>query len=224
MSNLYMSRNILNDFYIPLGVPGPLVIEAPTVLIDVQIPFALTYRLKNDNYINLEDISRNNNRIYINNIELLNNKKLQISGIFYKKLQKTNKYYPDLCGTEEYIKIYINDIVRLNCTPQLDLNICENNILQNIDTSKISIHPSKACIEKIYLEKSHKVTFLKILLSIRIQILQNQKIFIPEPDGNVILLNKNSPKFKHHFSTLPPEYVIGYNPKNGMIAEQIESE
>ncbi len=97
------------DYYVPMGKPGSLVAKIPIILTYFEFSFPLYFKLDPNNYINLNDNTRNSNRVIIDTISLNKNKQLIIHGIFIKKIKCSDIYYakPSIKCNTLFIGIFI---------------------------------------------------------------------------------------------------------------------
>ncbi|MDR5586374.1 MULTISPECIES: hypothetical protein [Clostridium] len=207
------------DYYVPMGKPGSLIAKIPIVLTYFEFSFPLYFKLEPNNYINLNDNSRNSNRVIIDKISLNKNKQLIINGIFIKKIKCS-----DMCDAESSnkcttIKISINKVLNIKFLHKPNLSTNKTNIF-----NKHNINPIKYTIEHVKISDSsyssqNNNSINKIILSIKLYLSQVQSVFIPEPDGNFVLLNKNSPSFKCTNPNCSDLYVVGFNKDKGLIAD-----
>ncbi|WP_252229870.1 MULTISPECIES: hypothetical protein [unclassified Clostridium] len=216
-------NDINYDYYVPMGKPGSLVAKIPIILTYFEFSFPLYFKLDSNNYINLNDNSRNSNRVLINTISLNKNKQLIIHGIFIKKIKYSDVYdtKPSIkCNT---IKIPINKVLNIKFLHEPNLSIDKTNI-----SNKLNINPIKYTIEHIKVSDSSYSTTTDnsvnaITLSIKIYLSQVQNVFIQEPAGNFVLLNKNSPNFKYSEPSSSDLYVVGFNKEKGLIADYMSN-
>ncbi|WP_315080732.1 hypothetical protein [uncultured Clostridium sp.] len=216
-------NDINYDYYVPMGKPGSLVAKIPIILTYFEFSFPLFFKLKSNNYINLNDNSRDSNRVIIDNILLNKNKQLIIHGVFIKKIE-----YSDMRDAKSSIKctsikIPINKVLNINFLHNPNLSTDKTNIL-----NKHKIQPIKYTIEHVKVSDSSYSALTDdsvnaIILSIKIYLSQVQNVFIPEPDGNFALLNKNSPHFKYSGSNCKDLYVVGFNKDRGLIADYMSN-
>lgn len=65
----------------------------------------------------------------------------------------------------------------------------------------------------------------KMVIYMRLKVLQNQQVFIPEPSGDVSMLEKDSSSFDSDCDKekKQPDVEVGYDPKKGMIGKEVSS-
>ncbi len=216
-------NDINYDYYVPMGKPGSLVAKIPIILTYFEFSFPLYFKLEPNNYINLNDNSRNSNRVLINTISLNKNKQLIIHGTFIKKIKYLDVYdtKPSIkCNT---IKIPIHKVLNIKFLHEPNLSIDKTNI-----SNKLNINPIKYTIKHVKVSDSSYSTTTDnsmnaITLSIKLYLSQVQNVFIQEPTGNFVLLNKNSPHFKYSEPRSSDLYVVGFNKEKGLIADYMSN-
>ncbi|WP_252241921.1 hypothetical protein [Clostridium sp. ZBS18] len=216
-------NDINYDYYVPMGKPGSLVAKIPIILTYFEFSFPLYFKLEPNNYINLNDNSRNSNRVLINTLSLNKNKQLIIHGIFIKKIKYSDIYdsKPSIkCNT---IKIPIHKVLNIKFLHEPNLSIDKTNI-----SNKLNINPIKYTIKHVNVSDSSYSTTSDnsvnaITLSIKLYLSQVQNVFIQEPAGNFVLLNKNSPNFKYSEPISSDLYVVGFNKEKGLIADYMSN-
>lgn len=70
-------------------------------------------------------------------------------------------------------------------------------------------------------EKPFKELIEKMVIFIRLKVLQNQPVFIPEPNGDVIMLDSHPAGFDRNEDKNSSDIEVGYDPKNGMIGKEV---
>lgn len=168
-------NDINYDYYVPMGKPGSLVAKIPIILTYFEFSFPLYFKLDPNNYINLNDNSRNSNRVLINTISLNKNKQLIIHGIFIKKIKYSDVYdsKPSIkCNT---IKIPINKVLNIKFLHEPNLSIDKTNI-----SNKLNINPIKYTIDHVKVSDSSYSTATDnsmnaITLSIKLYLISSSK-------------------------------------------------
>ncbi len=216
-------NDINYDYYVPMGKPGSLVAKIPIILTYFEFSFPLYFKLDPNNYINLNDNSRNSNRVLINTISLNKNKQLIIHGIFIKKIKYSDIYDSKPSIKCNIIKIPINKVLNIKFLHEPNLSIDKTNI-----SNKLNINPIKYTIKHVKVSDSSYSTTSDnsvnaITLSIKLYLSQVQNVFIQEPAGNFVLLNKNSPNFKYSEPSSSDLYVVGFNKEKGLIADYMSN-
>lgn len=220
MENQNNSNKINCEYYVSMGKPGSLIIKAPVVLSNLKISIPITTELNfEENYIN---ISENTNKISLSTLEITGNSELIIKGSIYKSLKYSlNKFNPNSIKSFN-LDIPINERVTIDFE-QIPIN---NNIDFKLYYQKNS-QPIYCDLDYIQVlqdivTKKNTTYINEIIISLHLSLTQVQNVFIPEPEGNVLILNKNSNGFiLDKFDTNKSNYLIGVNPQKGLIAKSI---
>lgn len=203
------------EYFVTLGKPGSLVIKAPVVLGTINIKLSKATNIPFDpSYI---DVLENINKLSLNPLEFDGDSTLLISGLINKTLKYTT--------ITNSIKSLTLNIPINEC---LEIKLNHSPILDNIDfkfyyhkkPNPISCELNHIKIEKDVIKKEKNGFFNEFSILLNISLTQIQDVFIPEPEGEFIVLDKGSNKFKIN-SPSSPEYIVGYNPEKGLIAENL---
>lgn len=220
MENQNNSNKVNCEYYVSMGKPGSLIIKAPVVLSNLKISIPITTELNfHERYIN---ISENTNKISLNTLEITGNNELIIKGFIYKSLKYSiNKI--DINSTKIFnLDIPIEEKININFE-QIPIN---NNIDFKLYYQKNS-QPIYCDLDYIQIlqdivTKKNNTYINEIIISLHLSLTQVQNVFIPEPEGNVLILKENSNGFiLDKIDTNKPNYVIGLNPQKGLIAKSI---
>lgn len=222
MENQNNSSKVNCEYYVSMGKPGSLIIKAPVVLSNLKISIPITTELNfKESYIN---ISENTNKISLSTLEITGNNELIINGSISKVLKYSiNKI--NLNSTKSFnLDIPISEKININFD-QIPIN---NNIDFKLYYQKNS-QPIYCDLDYIQvlqdiITKKDNNYINEIIISLHLSLTQVQNVFIPEPDGNVLILNENSNGFiLDKTDNDEPSYMIGFNPKKGLIAKSIKS-
>lgn len=212
-------NDINYDYHVPLGKPGALIAKIPIILTHLEFSFPLYFKLKPKNYINLDDNSSDSNNVILNNVSISKNNKLLINGLFIKKIKYCSVSYDKAVDKCAILKIPINKILNIKFLKKPNLYTDKTNIFNkhNYSPIKYSIDHIKISDNCFCFKNNNSIS--KLTLSIKLYLYQMQNVFIPEPEGDFILLNKDSPYFKCSNPTCSDLYVVGYNKDKGLIAD-----
>ncbi|ENZ00272.1 hypothetical protein [Clostridium thermobutyricum] len=203
------------EYFVTLGKPGSLVIKAPVVLGTITIKLSKTTNIPFDpSYI---DVLENINKLSLNPLDFDGDSTLLISGLINKTLKYTTITNSIKSLT---LNIPINECleIKLNHSPILDT--IDFKFYYHKKPNPISCELNHIKIEKDVIKKEKNGFFNEFSILLNVSLTQIQDVFIPEPEGEFIVLDKNSNKFKIN-SPSSPEYIVGYNPEKGLIAENL---
>lgn len=203
------------EYFVTLGKPGSLVIKAPVVLGTITIKISKATNIPFDpSYI---DVLENINKLSLNPLDLDGDSTLLISGLINKTLKYTTITNSIKSLT---LNIPINECleIKLNHSPILDT--IDFKFYYHKKPNPISCELNYIKIEKDIIKKEKNGFFNEFSILLNISLTQIQDVFIPEPEGEFIVLDKDSNKFKIN-SPSSPEYIVGYNPEKGLIAENL---
>lgn len=221
MENQNNSSKVNCEYYVSMGKPGSLIIKAPVVLSNLKISIPITTELNfKESYIN---ISENTNKISLSTLEITGNNELIINGSISKvlkysiskiNLNSAKSFNLDIPISE---KININfDQIPINNNIDFKLYYQKNSQPIYCDLDYIQV------LQDIITKKDNNY-INEIIISLHLSLTQVQNVFIPEPDGNVLILNENSNGFiLDKVDNNEPTYMIGFNPKKGLIAKSIK--
>ncbi|GAA0071910.1 hypothetical protein UT300003_34350 [Clostridium sardiniense] len=221
MENQNNSSKVNCEYYVSMGKPGSLIIKAPVVLSNLKISIPITTELNfKESYIN---ISENTNKISLSTLEITGNNELIINGSISKvlkysiskiNLNSAKSFNLDIPISE---KININfDQIPINNNIDFKLYYQKNSQPIYCDLDYIQV------LQDIITKKDNNY-INEIIISLHLSLTQVQNVFIPEPDGNVLILNENSNGFiLDKVDNDDPTYMIGFNPKKGLIAKSIK--
>ena len=203
------------EYFVTLGKPGSLVIKAPVVLGTITIKLSKTTNIPFDpSYIG---VLENINKLSLNPLDFDGDSTLLISGLINKTLKYTTITNSIKSLT---LNIPINECleIKLNHSPILDT--IDFKFYYHKKPNPISCELNHIKIEKDVIKKEKNGFFNEFSILLNVSLTQIQDVFIPEPEGEFIVLDKNSNKFKIN-SPSSPEYIVGYNPEKGLIAENL---
>ena len=203
------------EYFVTLGKPGSLVIKAPVVLGTITIKISKATNIPFDpSYI---DVLENINKLSLNPLDLDGDSTLLISGLINKTLKYTTITNSIKSLT---LNIPINECleIKLNHSPILDT--IDFKFYYHKKPNPISCELNYIKIEKDIIKKEKNGFFNEFSILLNVSLTQIQDVFIPEPEGEFIVLDKGSNKFKIN-SPSSPEYIVGYNPEKGLIAENL---
>ena len=203
------------EYFVTLGKPGSLVIKAPVVLGTITIKISKATNIPFDpSYI---DVLENINKLSLNPLDLDGDSTLLISGLINKTLKYTTITNSIKSLT---LNIPINECleIKLNHSPILDT--IDFKFYYHKKPNPISCELNYIKIEKDIIKKEKNGFFNEFSILLNVSLTQIQDVFIPEPEGEFIVLDKDSNKFKIN-SPSSPEYIVGYNPEKGLIAENL---
>ncbi|MDO5517470.1 MAG: hypothetical protein Q4F66_07930 [Clostridium sp.] len=205
-------KNPKCEFYIPMGRVGSLVIQAPVVLSRLKISIPITSNIDlTDSYENIDTLS---NKVFISKPKLKRKNKLSLNGYIEKKIDHKGS-----CIVTTTIPIYADVPIDFSLIPSYKPsdNECENYYY------KKSPSPISFSVDSIEIEEdSYKLVdhsyVNNMIVSIKFTLTQMQYVFIPEPEGDV-LLTKSEP-LQSQSSTDDFYYTVGYNDCTGLIANK----
>ena len=203
------------EYFVTLGKPGSLVIKAPVVLGTITIKISKATNIPFDpSYI---DVLENINKLSLNPLDLDGDSTLLISGLINKTLKYTTITNSIKSLT---LNIPINECleIKLNHSPILDT--IDFKFYYHKKPNPISCELNYIKIEKDIIKKEKNGFFNEFSILLNVSLTQIQDVFIPEPEGEFIVLDKDSNKFKIN-SPSSSEYIVGYNPEKGLIAENL---
>ncbi|SFC51950.1 hypothetical protein [Clostridium uliginosum] len=208
------------EYYVPMGKPGAFIIKVPIVLSNLKI--SIPIKKKIDLNKNCRGIKTNHNKVYLKNSKLNSNGKLLVNGYIHKSL-KYSIYNLDKI-TEQSMNVDIP--VAANVTINFDqIPICKTPNSEACFYEKSTpIHCSLDCIEilKDSVCNSSSHYYIEMIISLKLTLTQVQNVFIPEPEGNFMLLSDNSKVLSLDNINEDNSYcVVGYDPKKGLIANKI---
>ena len=220
MNNCDSSNKISCEYYVSMGKPGSLIIKAPVILSNIKLSIPITTKLSlGKEYI---DITDNTNKISLTTLKVVGNNELIIKGSISKTLKYSFNRASINSNATFNIEIPINgktyidfDQIPINNNIDFKLYYQKNSqpIYCELDHVKI--------IQDIITKKNNSYTN-DLNICFHISLIQVQNVFIPEPDGNVFVLQENSDNFilsKPDFKD--EKYIIGFNPNKGLIAKKI---
>ncbi|MBE6072298.1 MAG: hypothetical protein E7208_10100 [Clostridium butyricum] len=223
MSNINNKNKVKCEYYVPMGKPGAIAIEAPVILSILEIYIPLSERINLDKtYLNVETIS---NKIFFRKPTLNRENKLSINGYinkcikyFNNNLDKKSEQYMD-------INIPINSEILINFyhMPIYNNSKSKVNFYQKSKPIKCSFNCVEIIDDKISDIKFNRV--IEMSLRLNLTLTQVQNVFIPEPDGNFILSSNNvkSCRCNKNSDNNKLNCVVGYDDNKGLIASYIDS-
>lgn len=200
------------EFYIPMGRVGSLVIQAPVVLSSLKISIPLSANIDlSDSY---NDISTLSNKIFLSKPKLKNRNKLYLNGYVEKKIESKG-----FCIQTLNIPIHVDIPIDFSLLPSYKSpeKECDNYYY------KKSPAPVSFSIESIEIdEDSYSIIDCSYVnnmtISIKITLTQIQYVFIPEPEGDV-LLSKSEP-LQSQSTNDNFYYTVGFSNCTGLIANK----
>lgn len=216
-----LSKNISCEYYVPLGKAGSLIIQAPVVLsyLKVNIPVYTNINLSK----NCLNVKTTQNKIFIKKPLLASDNKLILTGHIEKSLSyKTNSNNTSKFSGTKTLNIDIQIEEHVNITFDQFPVKNEKNTEFYYEKSDEPINCNMEFIELIQdnIQYTDSGYVNKLILSLQFSLTQLQYVFIPEPEGDVQLLNPNSntpiqtPKTNNFY------YNIGFNNSVGLIANR----
>lgn len=223
MSKMNNLNELKCEFYVPMGRPGSIVIKAPVILSTLKISIPINKKINfNSKCSRIEIIS---NKISIKKPKFNRDNRLMINGYIHKYIRY---FYNDSNKDMERnleIKIPINSEILINFDQIPIYNpVSDKNIFY--EESK-AIRCNFECVKLINdcISQSEYSYFNDLLLELTVTLTQIQNIFIPEPDGDFVLITNNlkSNQFKNNNSeNKNAHYLVGYDRGRGLIANVIE--
>ena len=223
MSEMNNLNELKCEYYIPMGKPGSIVIKAPVVLSTLKISIPINKRINlNSKSSRIEIIS---NKISIKKPKFNKDNRLVINGYIHKYIKYFNNNSNKNIGRNLEVKIPINS--------EILINFDQMPIYNPVSNKNIFYEESKAikcdfeCIKLIsdYIAQSEYRYFNDSLLELTVTLTQIQNIFIPEPDGDFVLITNNLKpnQFKNNGAeNKNSHYLVGYDSSRGLIANIIE--
>ena len=217
-----VSNNISCEYYVPLGKAGSLVIQAPVVLSRLKIDNPLSTK------INLPktcvNLKTKQNKVFIKKPRLSPENKLILTGHIEKSLlyassdldntinMENNKTFNLYIPIEEHISINFDQIpVRNEKQTQYYYEKGDEPINYNMESIQL-------INDDIEFTDLGYVSELK--LSLQFSLTQLQYVFIPEPEGDVILLQPHSNKPLQNPNNDNFYYSIGFDHSTGLVANK----
>lgn len=204
-------NNAKCEFYVPMGRVGSLVIQAPVILSCLKISIPITSNIDlPDSYENIKTIS---NKIFLSKPNIDCNNKLFIDGYIEKKIE-----YMKSCQLSTNIPFDAEVPINYSIVPAFKDCINENKNYYKKSPSQISFSVDSIDIEC----DSYKVVECSyensMTLSIKLTLTQNQYVFIPEPEGDVLLYKSNAVQSDTTHDVC--YYIVGYDKRSGLIANK----
>lgn len=217
-----VSNNISCEYYVPLGKAGSLVIQAPVVLSRLKITIPLLTKINLSKFcLNLKT---KQNKVFIKKPRLSSENKLILTGhieklLFYTSSDsdnteniKNNKTFNLYIPIENYISINFDQIpVRSEKSTQYYYEKGDEPISYNMESIQI-INDNIEYTDSGYVSE--------LTLCLQFSLTQLQYVFIPEPEGDVILLQPHSNKPLQNPNNDNFYYSIGYDHSIGLIANK----
>lgn len=217
-----VSNNISCEYYVPLGKAGSLVIQAPVVLSRLKIDIPLSTKINlPKSCVNLKT---KQNKVFIKKPRLSPENKLILTGHIEKSLlyassdldntinMENNKTFNLYIPIEEHISINFDQIpVRNEKQTQYYYEKGDEPINYNMESIQL-------INDDIEFTDLGYVSELK--LSLQFSLTQLQYVFIPEPEGDVILLQPHSNKPLQNPNNDNFYYSIGFDHSTGLVANK----
>lgn len=210
----YNCNNPKCEFYVPMGRVGSLVIQAPVVLTRLKISIPITSNIDlPDSYNNINTLS---NKVFLSKPNIDCNGTLSIEGYIEKKIE-----YMESCQLST--KIPFGTEVPVNYSILPEFKDCNNESKTYYKKSPYKISFS---IDSIDIESdSYKIVECSyensMTVSIKLTLTQNQYVFIPEPEGDVLLYKSNAVQSDNANDDC--YYIVGYDKCSGLIANKKSS-
>lgn len=195
--NINSSKNTSNK--IITGKPGSLTIKAPVVLCDYSFVCPIEYNFRLHSNAIYNKITESN--LLINTCEYDRHKNIvSITGLLKKTINtitlNKNKENP-IYSRSTIITIPIKQDVPVKFSESPIYNTSLNSkSFKYIDDEIYCEIPYKNVINESFIKcknrKAKNIYSIKFDLELEIMLLQKQKVFIPEPDGNVYISSKNT--------------------------------
>ena len=217
-----ISNNISCEYYVPLGKAGSLVIQAPVVLsrLKITLPFSTKINLSTTSL----NVKTKQNKVFIKKPRLSSENKLILTGHIEKFLLYT---YNDSENNSEskntkifnlYIPIEEQTTINFD---QLPVNYEKNTEYYYEQGSEpINYNMESIQIVKDEIEYTDSGYINELTLCLQFSLTQLQYVFIPEPEGDVILLQPHSNKPVQNPSNDNFYYSIGYEHSTGLVANK----
>ncbi len=215
------SNRITCEYYTSMGKPGSLIIKAPVILSNLKLSVPITTKLNfSEEYINITD---NTNKISLNSLKVVGNNELIIKGSISKTLKYSFNRANGINSTKNFnIDIAIDEKININFDQIPIDNTIDFKLYYQKNPQPIYCELDYIQIMQDIITKRNNNYINELHISFHISLIQVQNVFIPEPDGNVFILKENSDGFILDESDFKEEnYIIGFNPKKGLIAKGI---
>ena len=200
--NINSSKNtsLSNTFNkILTGKPGSLIIKAPVVLCNCSFTCPIEYNFRLHSNAIYNKITESN--LLINTCEYDRHKNIvSITGLSKKTIKtitlNKNKENP-LYSRSTTITIPIKQEIPVKFSESPIYNTALNSTsFKYMDNEIYCEIPYKNVINESFTKcknkKAKNMYSIKFDLELEVMLLQNQKVFIPEPDGNVYISSKNT--------------------------------
>ncbi len=223
MSEMNNLNGVKCDYYVPMGKPGSIVIKAPVVLSTLKISIPINKKINlNSKCSRINIIS---NKISIKKPKFNRDNRLVIKGYIHKYIRYFNKNFNKDIGRNLEIKVPINSEILISFD-QIPIYNSVSNKNTFYEESK-AIKCNFECIKLISdcISQSEYNYFNESLLELTVTLTQIQNIFIPEPDGDCVLISNNlkSNQLKNNsFENNNNNYLVGYDSSRGLIANVIK--
>lgn len=204
-------NNTQAEFYIPMGRVGSLVIQAPVVLsiVKVSIPISSNIDISNS----YDDVNTLSNKVFLSK-PTLNNSTLSIEGYVEKKIE-----YMKNCNLNTNIHFDAAVPINFSILPETKNSTNTSNNYYRKPYPKISFSIDSIDIESDLYQIVNCTYENSMVISIKLTLAQNQYVFIPEPEGDVLLQNSNA--VQSNDSQDDFYYTVGYDRSSGLIANKI---
>ncbi|HCW54715.1 MAG TPA: hypothetical protein DG753_13495 [Clostridium sp.] len=207
-------NNTQAEFYVPMGRVGSLVIQVPVVLSIVKVSIPISSNIDiSDSY---DDVSTLSNKVFLSKPTLSNNSNLSIEGYVEKKIE-----YMTNCNLNTNIPFAATIPVNFSILPETKNSTSTSNNYYKRPSPKISFSIDSIDIESDSYEIVNCTYENSMVISIKLTLVQNQYVFIPEPEGDVLLQKQNSNAIQSNDSQDNFYYTVGYDRNSGLIANKI---
>ncbi|NME81819.1 hypothetical protein [Clostridium sp. SM-530-WT-3G] len=205
-------NNTQAEFYVPMGRVGSLVIQAPVVLSIVKVSIPISSNIDISDSCN--DVSTLSNKVFLSKPVLSNNSNLSIEGYVEKEIE-----YMTNCNLNTNIPFTATVPINFSILPETKNSTNTSNNYYKKPYPKISFSIDSIDIESDSYKMINCAYENSMVISIKLTLAQNQYVFIPEPEGDVLLQNSNA--IQSNDSQENFYYTVGYDRNSGLIANRI---
>ena len=170
------------EFYVPMGRVGSLVIQAPVVLSRLKASIPITSNIDISNSYN--DINTLSNKVFLSKPTISNNSILSIEGYVEKEIQ-----YSKTCDLNTKIPFNTRIPFKFSVLPEIKNSNNSNSNFYTRSPAQISFSIDSIDIDSDSYNIVNCFYENSMVISIKLTLTQNQYVFIPEPEGNVLLQN-----------------------------------
>lgn len=218
MKNCY---EIQCDHLIPMGKPGTIVAKVPVILTNLLISLPISFVFTLDKNYLLNDKTYNN--FNITKIYLGKNDKLTLYCTFEKQLNYIDSFSKIPSTKSKTIKIPLNITMKVQFLNKPNISSKNHKYIFRLPDEPLSCDINYIKLLKDNITNNGCNYKNDILISINLSIHQVQDVFISEPECTAILLKKFSKYYKYDKITYCDNYIVGHNPKVGVVATKAKS-